>query len=225
LTTATIPAVTVLEPHGFIELQEYCADDLAVVNAARVSFAKYSEEMGDSERGLIRFLLTKRHTSPFEHTFFKFRVRAPIIVAREWVRHRIGIAWNEESGRYVELRPDAYVPLAEHIRTQTGKPGSYTYEPMDSVEAEAARGAITKAYEVAFNNYQYMLNLGVAKEVARLVLPVGTYTEWIWSCNAHSLMHFLSLRAAPDAEQMLDMWGQIMPVSHEWFLKTEANHA
>jgi thymidylate synthase (FAD) len=78
-----------------------------------------------------------------------------------------------------------------------------------------------------------MLNLGVAKEVARLVLPVGTYTEWIWSCNAHSLMHFLSLRAAPDAqqeirmyaEQMLDMWGQIMPVSHEWFLKTEANHA
>src|SRR4051812_18474146 len=125
-----IPAQTILEPHGFIELQKACAEDLDVVNAAKVSFAKYSEEMGDHEKNLIRFLISNRHTSPLEHTFFKFRVRAPIAVAREWVRHRIGIAWNEESGRYVQLRPHFYIPDDTHVRSQTGKPGSYSFETL-----------------------------------------------------------------------------------------------
>lgn len=224
-----IPAIKILEPHGFLELQKYCAEDLDVVNAARVSFAKYSEEMGEAENGLIRFLMTAepRHSSPLEHTFFKFRVRAPISVARDWVRHRIGIAWNEESGRYVRLRPEAYVPEPKFIRTQVGKPGQYKFDRItDTLIIDVGLIELKRSYALAFQTYDYLIDdLGWAKELARNVLPIGLYTEWIWSCNAHSLMHFLTLRNHPDAmeeiqmyaRQMESIFGKIMPVTHEWF--------
>lgn len=225
-----IEPVTVLAPHGFIGLEKHCAEDLDVVNAAKASFARYAEEMGSPEKGLIGFLLRHRHTSPFEHTFFKFHLRAPISVAREWVRHRIGIAWNEESGRYVQLRDDCYIPTADLVRTQVGKPGAYHYESIDDEgTVMAVQAAMSASYESSRTAYKMLLDAGVARELARNVLPVGQYTEWLWSCNAHSLMRFISLRNSTQAmaeirlyaHAMEQMLATIMPVTHDWFIKTE----
>ncbi len=225
-----IPPQTILEPHGFLGLEKACAEDLDVVNAAKASFVRYAEEIGKGEAALIGFLLSGRHTSPFEHTFFKFHVRAPITVAREWVRHRIGIAWNEESGRYVQLRDDCYVPTPERVRGQVGKPGAYRFEPItDPATVSTAISILENSYEASIRDYKALMTLGVAKELSRNVLPVGQYTEWLWSCNAHSLMRFLSLRNSKHAmleirlyaHAMEEMFSQVMPVSHEWFVKTE----
>lgn len=221
---------TILAPHGFVALEKFCADDLDVVNAAKASFAQYAEEVGSAEKALIGFLMREHHMSPFEHNFFKFHVRAPIAVARDWVRHRIGTAWNEESGRYRRLRSDYYLPAPELVRTQVGKPGSYRFDPIgDREKVEAVIGLMDRLQRTAHEGYGALMLMGVAKELARYVLPVGTYTEWIWSCNARSLMHFLTLRNSPDAmvelrlyaQEMESMFGQIMPVTHEWFLTNE----
>lgn len=222
--------VTILNPHGVLALEKYLADDLDVVNAAKASFAQDVEEMGAAEHGLIGFLMREHHGSPFEHNYFKFHVRAPIAVARDWVRHRIGTAWNEESGRYTLLRPDFYIPEPQHVRSQVGKPGSYTFEPItDPVVVADVIEDMTWVQDQAFRHYKGLLGMGVAKELARYVLPVGTYTEWIWSCNARSLMHFLTLRNSPDAMlelrlfayEMEKMFQQIMPVTAQFFRELE----
>ena len=113
--------------HGFVRLDDCMADDLAVVNAARVSFARRVTELGDADRGLVRFLMRERHATPFEHGVFRFHIKCPIFVAREWMRHRAG-SYNEHSARYAELPEEFYVPAAEDVRTQVGKPGAYTFE-------------------------------------------------------------------------------------------------
>lgn len=216
----------ILSPHGTISLDKWCAEDLDVVNAAKVSMARYSTEMGEHEHNLIGFLMRNQHGSPFEHNYFKFRVRAPLSVAREWVRHRIGTSWNEESGRYVELRPDFYEPK-NFLRTQVGKPGNYTYEFIDENDEryDEICGIYSEAYDECWWAYKKLLELGVAKELARGVLPEFRYTEWIWSCNARSLMAFCTLRNAPDAMMEIrlyaaaveDFFAQIMPSTAEWF--------
>src|SRR5437762_7198813 len=124
--------------HGFVRLDDFMASDLSVVNAARVSFARRKEEMDDSDAGLIRFLMRDRHGTPFEHNAFRFHVRTPLFVAREWFRHRIG-SFNEFSMRYAKATDDFYVPEAEDVRSQVGKPGAYSFEPVSSERAEATR--------------------------------------------------------------------------------------
>src|SRR5918998_603249 len=124
--------------HGFVRLDEAMADDLSVVNGARVSFAKHRVEMDDSDAGLIRFLMRERHGTPFEHNAFRFHIRAPIFVAREWFRHRIG-SFNEFSMRYARATDDFYVPAAEAVRSQVGKPGAYSFEPVGPEVAEQTR--------------------------------------------------------------------------------------
>ncbi len=122
--------------HGFVRLDNAMADDLSVVNAARVSFAQQVDEMTSREEGLIRFLMRERHGTPFEHNAFRFHIKTPIFVCREWMRHRVG-SFNEWSGRYSQLEPEFYIPAAEDVRTQVGKPGSYSFE---QVHARAGRG-------------------------------------------------------------------------------------
>jgi thymidylate synthase (FAD) len=124
--------------HGFVRLDEAMADDLSVVNGARVSFAKHKAEMDDSDAGLIRFLMRERHGTPFEHNSFRFHIRAPIFVAREWFRHRIG-SFNEFSMRYAKATDEFYVPEPEDVRSQVGKPGAYSFEPVSDEVAEATR--------------------------------------------------------------------------------------
>ena len=201
------------------------ADDLSVVNAARVSFARRKEEMDDSDAGLIRFLLRERHGTPFEHNSFRFHVRAPLFVAREWFRHRVG-SFNEFSMRYARATDDFYVPEPEDVRTQVGKPGSYSFEPVEPELAEATRDELRAVYDEAYATYERLVERGVARELARLVMPVGAYTEFYWTVNARSLMNFVSLRAAEAAQREIRRYAEAcerfleeaMPVTYAAFV-------
>ena len=214
---------------GFVRLDAECADDLSVVNAARVSFGKRTEEMTSAEVGLINFLMRERHGSPFEHNFFRFHVKAPIFVVREWFRHRIGWSYNEMSGRYTESLSEGWVPRPEEVRSQVGKPGSYTFEPVSPAAADIAVGEILLAYEQSWETYERLLSSGVAKEVARTVLPVGNFTEFYASCNARSLMAFCSLRNHPNAQAEIRAYAQVledslaefMPVTYAAFVEND----
>ena len=211
--------------HGFVRLDDSMADDLSVVNAARVSFARRKEEMDESDHGLIRFLLRERHGTPFEHNSFRFHVRAPLFVAREWFRHRVG-SFNEFSMRYARATDDFYVPEPEDVRTQVGKPGSYSFETVDPELAEATRDELRAVYDEAYATYERLVERGVARELARLVMPVGAYTEFYWTVNARSLMNFVSLRAAETAQREIRRYADAcerfleekMPVTHAAFV-------
>jgi len=130
-------AIRVLD-HGFVRLDDAMATDLSVVNAARVSFARRKDVMEDADEGLIRFLMRDRHGTPFEHNAFRFHIRAPIFFAREWFRHRVG-SFNEFSMRYAKATDDFYVPEAADVRSQVGKAGAYSFEPVDEDLAERTR--------------------------------------------------------------------------------------
>ena len=184
---------------GFVRLDGHMADDLSVVNAARVSFGAHKDKLDEADFGLISFLMRERHGTPFEHNSLRFHIRCPIFVAREWFRHRIG-SFNELSGRYSVLPTVGYIPVPEHVRTQVGKPGAYRFEQVEETLASETINHIQGAYETAYASYEAMLDAGVAKEVARIVLPVGTYTEFYWTVNARSLMNFLSLRRHETAQ-------------------------
>jgi thymidylate synthase (FAD) len=211
--------------HGFVRLDEAMADDLSVVNGARVSFARHKTEMDDSDAGLIRFLMRERHGTPFEHNAFRFHVRAPIFVAREWFRHRVG-SFNEFSMRYAKATDDFYVPEPEDVRTQVGKPGAYSFEPLPDDVAETTREELRRVYESAFATYEQLVELGVARELARAVLPVGAYTEFFWTVNARALMNFLSLRNAETAQREIRRYAEAcehffaerMPVTYQAFV-------
>jgi thymidylate synthase (FAD) len=217
-------AVRVLD-HGFVRLDDSMATDLSVVNAARVSFARRKEVMDESDEGLIRFLMRDRHGTPFEHNAFRFHIRSPIFVAREWMRHRVG-SFNEFSMRYARATDDFYVPEVGDVRSQVGKPGAYTFEPVDSALAEETRDAMREVYEQAFATYERLVEQGVAREVARSVLPVGAYTEFYWTVNARALMNFVSLRAAETAQREIRRYAEAvegflaekMPVTYAAFV-------
>jgi thymidylate synthase (FAD) len=226
VTTEVIPDNTVrVLDHGFVRLDDAMADDLSVVNGARVSFARRKEEMDESDEGLIRFLMRDRHGTPFEHNSFRFHIRAPLFVAREWMRHRVG-SFNEFSLRYAKATDDFYVPEAEDVRSQVGKPGAYSFEPVSPEVAEATREKLLAVYETAYDTYQELVELGVARELARSALPVGAYTEFYWTVNARSLMNFLSLRNAETAQREIRRYAeacerfleQLMPVTYAAFV-------
>src|ERR671914_2677761 len=196
VTSEVIPENTIqVLDHGFVRLDDAMATDLSVVNAARVSFARRKDEMDDSDVGLIKFLMRDRHGTPFEHNSFRFHIRAPIFVTREWMRHRIG-SFNEFSMRYARATDDFYVPEPDDVRSQVGKPGAYSFEPVSPELAEQAREELQAVYDQAYATYVRLVELGVARELARLVMPVGAYTEFYWTVNARALMNFVSLRAA-----------------------------
>jgi len=211
--------------HGFVRLDDVMASDLSVVNGARVSFARRKDEMDDADAGLIRFLMRERHGTPFEHNAFRFHIRCPIFVAREWMRHRVG-SFNEFSLRYAKATEDFYVPAPEDVRTQVGKPGAYTFEAVDDDVAEETRDALREVYDHAYSTYERLVETGVAREVARSVLPVGAYTEFYWTVNARSLMNFVSLRAAETAQREIRRYAeaverfleQHMPLTHGAFV-------
>jgi thymidylate synthase (FAD) len=211
--------------HGFVRLDEAMADDLSVVNGARVSFARHKTELDDSDAGLIRFLLRERHGTPFEHNAFRFHIRTPIFVAREWFRHRIG-SFNEFSMRYARATDDFYVPAPQDVRTQVGKPGAYSFEPVSDEVAETTREELQQVYEAAYAAYERLVELGVARELARAALPVGAYTEFYWTVNARALMNFLSLRNAETAQREIRRYAEAcetflaerMPITYEAFV-------
>lgn len=175
---------------GFIDVVDVMGSDLSVVNAARVSFGKRKDEMTAGDSKLIRYLWTHMHTSPFRHASIQFHLKAPIFVLRQWMKHQVGCAWNEISGRYVVFEPDFYIPdnwREQHESNKQGSKGSV-----------ADQALATQLYEATlkqqFDAYNGLLAQGVCKEQARMVLPVATYSECYWTCSLQAIMHFLSLR-------------------------------
>ena len=209
-----------------VQLVDFMGGDLAVVNSARVSFAaEHQKTLEEKDVGLIGFLMRNKHGTPFESTVFTFRIECPIFVAREWFRHRIG-SFNEMSGRYKKLPPRFFLP--EVCRSQVGKPGAYTFQ--DHPESTfTLHQHLVKSYKFAWAAYEEMLDNGVAKEQARLVLPVGIMTQFYWTVNARSLMNFLALRLSEHAMQeirecALEVWsafGNVMPHTCHAFTEGE----
>jgi thymidylate synthase (FAD) len=222
-----------------VELVRSSAQDADVLFAARVSTqGEQSLDQLDADpqrsKGLINYLMRDRHGSPFEHNSMTFYVQAPIFVFREFMRHRIA-SYNEESGRYRELRPVFYVPGPERRLRQVGKPGAYEFLEGTPEQTALVRAETERVCREAFASYQRMLEAGVAREVARIVLPLTIYSSMYVTMNARSLMNFLSLRTAragsrfpsfPQreiemcAERMEELWAGLMPLTHAAF---EAN--
>lgn len=181
-----------------VQLVDWMGDDYSIVQSARVStLGSTSQEVSDKgNAGLINFLMRDRHGTPFEHNSFTFRISAPLFVFYEFHRHRVGWSYNEESARYRELDPVFYVPGVDRNLRQTGKPGAYTFEPGTKEQHELTVEAHKSIAECAWHDYQEMLKAGVAREVARNVLPVSIFKTMYATANLRSLFSFLSLRWA-----------------------------
>jgi len=222
-----------------VELVRASADDTDVLFAARVSTqgeqtlaaAQDAETDASRSKGLINYLMRDRHGSPFEHNSMTFYVQAPIFVFREFMRHRIA-SYNEESGRYRELRPVFYVPGDDRNLLQVGKPGAYDFLPGSAEQIALVQEESRRASSEAYESYRRMLDAGVAREVARIVLPLNIYSSMYVTMNARALMNFLSLRTKREgtqfpsfpqreiemvAEQMEDLWAERMPLTYDAF--------
>jgi thymidylate synthase (FAD) len=222
-----------------VELVKSSASDADVIWAARVSTAgdKSLEDVGadaSKSEGLINYLARERHGSPFEHTSMTFFISAPIFVFREFMRHRIA-SYNEESGRYRELKPVFYIPSKDRKLVQIGKAGAYTFIEGTEDQHKVTVDAIKETCNLAYKNYQKMLSAGVAREVARAVLPVTLYSSMYVTMNARALMNFLSLRTAREgshfpsypqreiemvAEKMEAEFAKLMPITYGAFQKS-----
>ncbi len=205
-----------------VELVESLASDRAVVDAARVSVEgeRALTVPPKRERGLIEFLIREGHSSPFEHGMFKFFIKVPIFVAREFMRHRT-YSFNEESGRYRKLAPLFYVPPPDRPLVQVGKPGAYDFQAGNLQQSSETLISLEEIAEEAFYHYERLLELGIAREVARMVLPVNIYTSFYATVDPHNLMRFLDLRTDEQAmyeirqvaNQMEEYFKQAMPIT------------
>jgi thymidylate synthase (FAD) len=177
-----------------VELRDSMGSDDSILRAMLVS--TNIDDIGDREarKGRINFLMKNRHGSPFEHGSMTFYVEAPVFVFREFMRHRIGFSYNEMSGRYTELEPVFYTPGWHRPLVQTGKPGAYEMVPGDDEQKQLVAAILRRSYVNSWYDYRMLLDSGVAKELARSVLPVGIYSKMYVTCNPRSMMAFLSLR-------------------------------
>ncbi|MSO53931.1 MAG: FAD-dependent thymidylate synthase [Rhodospirillales bacterium] len=229
---ATVPALEAVlyEPipvldSGFVRVVDYLGDDTAIVQAARVSYGRGTKKVSD-DRGLIRYLMRHRHTTPFEMCELKLHVKLPIFVARQWIRHRTANV-NEYSARYSVLDREFYVPERMAAQSETNRQGRAG--ELDPTESDAARALIQGDGDRAYGTYLDLLNeteggevrdpsrKGVARELARMVLPANVYTQWYWKVDLHNLLHFLSLRADPHAQYEIRVYAEaIGAVVQKW---------
>lgn len=180
-----------------VELVDSMGDDRAIAMAAWVSTGAQASEKSDEQvAGLINFLMRDRHGTPFEHNALTFRISAPLFVFYEFHRHRVGWSYNEESARYRELDPLFYVPGDSRALRQVGRPGAYTFDPGDYSQQRLTTGTHKRAAITAWSEYRWLLDHGIAREVARNVLPVSIYKTQYATCSLRSLFAFLSLRWA-----------------------------
>lgn len=209
---------------GFVRLVDVMGDDSSIVQAARVSYGSGTKKVHE-DRGLIRYLIRHQHWTPVEMVEFKFHVKIPVFVARQWIRHRTANV-NEVSARYTEMKDEMYLPPLEHISAQSkdNKQGRES-ESFPKEVANEIQSLISESNQSQYDVYQKLLDLGVARELARTVLPVGHYTEWYWKIDLRNLMNFLALRLDPHAqweirvyaEAMAQIVKQIVPIAWEAF--------
>jgi thymidylate synthase (FAD) len=239
MSESTTHAEIIFRDDVSVELIKASASDADVIWAARVSTAgeQSMDEIGEDparSAGLINYLARERHGSPFEHTSMTFFISAPIFVFREFMRHRIA-SYNEESGRYRELKPVFYVPNEARNLIQIGKTGAYEFVPGTAEQFQTTVESMKVAYTTAYESYKKMLDAGIAREVARAVLPVATYSSMYVTMNARALMNFLSLRTSREgshfpsypqreiemvAEKMEAEFAKLMPLTYQAFEKS-----
>jgi len=215
---------------GFVRLVDVMGDDSSIVQAARVSYGKGTKSFSE-DRGLIRYLMRHSHTSPFEMVELKFHVKLPIFVARQWIRHRTANV-NEYSGRYSEMRDEFYLPDANQIRSQSSdnKQGRSENELAQDVINQILQ-KMQNLQKASYSDYIYYLENNLARELARINLPLSTYTEWYWKIDLHNLFHFLKLRMDTHAQYEIRAYAdiiaeiikQILPISYEAFEDYELN--
>jgi thymidylate synthase (FAD) len=205
---------------GFVRVIDYMGDDGAVVQAARVSYGRGTRQVSE-DRGLLRYLMRHRHTTPFEMCEIKFHVKLPVFVARQWIRHRTASV-NEYSARYSILNREFYIPLPEQLSTQSRDNRQGRGGVLQGEEAERVLDILREDAARNYADYQEMLNeddegnvidpkrRGLARELARMNLTLNIYTEWYWKCNLHNLLHFLSLRADPHAQYEIRVYADAM---------------
>ncbi len=209
---------------GFVRLVDVMGDDASIVQAARVSYGSGTKKVHE-DRGLIRYLMRHWHTTPFEMVEFKFHVKLPIFVARQWIRHRTANV-NEYSGRYSEMKDEFYVPALDQVRAQSvnNKQGRED-EAFDTDLANRITEGMRVSQEDMYGKYQELLATGLAREIARINLPVSNYTEWYWKIDLHNLFHFLRLRLDAHAQYEIRVYAQaiasivqqIVPIAWEAF--------
>jgi thymidylate synthase (FAD) len=228
MTNVANPEIKCLDK-GFVKLVDVMprlvpdgkTADMAIVQAARVSYGDGTKSVNE-DRGLIRYLMRHAHTTPFEMVEFKFHCKMPIFVARQWIRHRTANV-NEYSGRYSVMKDEFYYPDADNIRQQSKSNKQGGDEKIAVMDAERFLFALTEQCQHAYELYQNYIEKGVAREQARMILPVNNYTEWYWKIDLHNLFHFLALRCDSHAqweirvfaEGMLELIKPIVPVAVE----------
>jgi thymidylate synthase (FAD) len=218
---------------GFVRVIDYMGDDAAIVQAARVSYGRGTKQVSD-DRGLINYLMRMRHTSPFEMCELKLHVKLPIFVARQWIRHRTANV-NEYSARYSVLEDEFYLPAAEHLAAQSSANRQGRGAALEDAQAAEAQETIRRNAEDAYGRYLGLLNQdsasqslaperpGLARELARIVLPLNTYTEWYWKIDLHNLLHFIALRADPHAQYEIRAYAEaLLDVVRRWVPLTAA---
>ena len=221
--------------HGFVRVIDYMGDDSAIVQAARVSYGK-GTKMVNEDKGLINYLMRHRHSTPFEMCEMKFHIKLPIFVARQWIRHRTANV-NEYSGRYSILDNEFYIPSPDHLAAQSTMNRQGRDEVLQGDQAARVLDLLREDALRAYRHYESMLNEdrngnvldpalpGLARELARMNLPVNFYTQWYWKIDLHNLMHFLSLRADSHAQYeirayadvMLEILKKWLPLTYEAF--------
>jgi thymidylate synthase (FAD) len=194
---------------GFVRLVDYLGDDSRIVEAARVSYAAGTKSYRQ-DRGLIRYLMRNEHTSPFEQVVFTFHIKVPVFVARQWVRHRTG-RLNEISGRYSIMKEEFYLPGEEDIAMQSSdnKQGRET-TPVSPDQARQVHDILNSGRRETWDRYKQLLDMGIAREIARIDLPLSLYTEWYWQMDLHNLFHFLKLRLDPHAQKEIRAYAEVI---------------
>ncbi|AEE15927.1 FAD-dependent thymidylate synthase [Treponema brennaborense] len=194
---------------GFVRLVDYFGGDARIVQAARVSYGAGTKTVRE-DAGLIDYLLRHEHTSPFEQVVLTFHLKMPIFVARQWVRHRTA-RMNEISGRYSVMRNEFYVPAEADVAVQSSDNKQGRSDSVVSAEyAEKVRSLLEKGQDQAYAAYSELVESGLAREIARVNLPLSLYTEMYWQCDLHNLMHFLKLRLDPHAQKEIRVYAEVL---------------
>jgi thymidylate synthase (FAD) len=193
--------------HGFVRAVDYMGNDGAVVQAARVSYGSGTKKVSE-DRGLIRYLMRHRHTTPFEMCELKLHVKLPIFVARQWIRHRTASV-NENSGRYSILDREFYLPRPEDLAVQSTNNKQGRGEELDADTSAEVLRLLRRDAEQSYDTYEALLDTHhLARELARMNLGVNYYTQWYWKIDLHNLLHFLSLRIDPHAQYEIRVYGE-----------------
>ncbi len=221
--------------HGFIRVIDYMGDDSSIVQSARVSYGKGTKKISN-DKGLIKYLMRHRHSTPFEMCEIKFHIKLPIFIARQWIRHRTANV-NEYSARYSILDKEFYIPSAENLAAQSAINNQGRGDALTDDEASNVIQILKKDAEQTYSNYETLLNessegniideskSGIARELARMNLTLNTYTQWYWKIDLNNLLHFLALRADDHAQYeirvyadaMLDVVKKWVPLTYEAF--------